>query len=143
MTLILAGLLVLFYFYIRKIWFHLRKIQTIASIEMIEVGIIQPDLVLPEVKLHYKYYFQGGVYYGYGYILLSEFLDGSDYEISITELGVIRLEWDGKVIVSEEHLEAFLLECYPSVFIYLDPIEPYKSRLEGLNKTSRIGVSSQ
>lgn len=125
----------------RKVWFRLRKIQTLASIEGIEFGVIQPNIILPEVKVRYKYYFQGGVYFGSGYLLLSDFLDGQDYQIWMDENGMVSLEIEDRVIVSSEHVEAFLLDNYPSLFVYLDPIEPYHSYIEGLNKTFKVGVS--
>lgn len=140
MSFLLPVLLLSFYFYMRRIWFQLRKIKTIASIEKMDFGVIRPELVLPEVKIHYKYYYQGGVYFGKGYILLSDFLDGRDYEAYFNPLGMMAMDVDGETIVSEEHMEFYLTGIYPSVFVFIDPIEPYNSRLEGLNKTSTIGV---
>jgi hypothetical protein len=142
MTILLPLLVLLFYFYMRKIWFQLRKIKTLASIERIDLGFIQPELILPEVKIHYKYYFQGGVYFGKGYILLSDFLDDRDYYAYFNSNRMVVLETDDEVVVSDEHIESFLMGCYPSAFVYIDPIEPYNSYLEGLNKTSSIGVPS-
>lgn len=140
MTFILPILLLSFYFYMRKIWFQLRKIKTLASIERIDLGIIQPEMVLPEVKIHYKYYYQGGVYFGKGYLLVSDFLDEMDYHAYFNPVGMVVLDVDGDSVVSAEHIEAYLMSRYPSVFVYMDPIEPYQSRLEGLNKTSTVGV---
>ncbi|WCL48700.1 hypothetical protein [Leptospira sp. GIMC2001] len=140
MTVILPLLFLLSYFFIRKVWFQLRKIRTLASIEKIDLGVIEPDLILPEVKIYYKYYFQGGVYFGHGYLLLAEFLDDDDYLAHMNLDRMLVLEVDSEKIISSEHIETYLLNQYSSVFVYIDPIEPYRSRLDGLNKTTNIGV---
>jgi hypothetical protein len=140
MTVLLPLLLLIVYFYIRKVWFQLRKVKTLAVIERMDLGLIFPNLVLPEVKIKYKYYFQGGVYFGTGYLLVSDFLDEKDYNIYINEDKLVVLEVDGERIISAEHIESFLLNFYPSVFVYIDPIEPYLYRLDSLNKTSNVSV---
>ncbi|NCN08721.1 MAG: hypothetical protein GW938_02630 [Leptospira sp.] len=140
MTVLLPVLLLVVYFYIRKVWFQLRKIKTLASIERLDMGLIHPDLVLPEIRVHYKYYFQGGVYFGRGYLLLADFLDERDYNSYIDENQMVVLDFEGELIVTSEHIENYLLRLYPSVFVYIDPIEPYKSRLDSLNKTSEMSV---
>lgn len=140
MSIIFPLLVLLFYFYLRKIWFQLRKIKTLASIERIDLGRIEPNIILPEVKISYKYYFQAGVYYGKGYLLLSDFLDDREYEAYLNEDRMVVLDLYEDQIISSEHIESYLTSMYSSVFVYIDPIEPYNSRLESLNKTSNIGV---
>jgi hypothetical protein len=105
-----------------------------------DLGLIYPNLVLPEVKIKYKYYFQGGVYFGKGYLLVSDFLDEKEYNVYINEDKLVVLEVDGERILSSEHIESYLLNFYPSVFVYIDPIEPYLYRLDSLNKTSNVSV---
>lgn len=140
MTFLFPLLLLLFYLYIRKIWFQLRRIKTLGSIERIDLEMFSSEIILPEVKVSYKYYFQGGVYFGKGYLLLEDFLDGEEYEAYCNENGVLVLDLYDARILTSEHIEAYLLSLYGSVFVYMDPIEPYHSRLESLNKTSSIGV---
>ncbi|MCZ8239815.1 MAG: hypothetical protein O9346_14780 [Leptospiraceae bacterium] len=140
MTVLLPVLILVVYFYIRKVWFQLRKIKTLASIERLDLGLIHPNLVLPEIKVYYKYYFQGGVYFGRGYLLLADFLDEREYNAFMDENQMVVLDFEGEYIVTSEHIENYLLRLYPSVFVYIDPIEPYKSRLDSLNKTSEISV---
>ncbi|MDZ4727370.1 MAG: hypothetical protein SH817_14525 [Leptospira sp.] len=139
---ILIPLLFLFsYFFIRKIWFQLRKIRTVASIEKIQIGIIQPNLVLPEVKVHYKYYFQSGLYYGVGYLNVSDFLPGLEFHLHLGQNQIPSLFLDDQEYITEEHIEHFLLSHGASVFIYIDPIEPYHSRIDQVN-LNWVGVPS-
>jgi len=139
---ILIPLLFLFsYFFIRKIWFQLRKIRTVASIEKIQIGIIQPNLVLPEVKVHYKYYFQSGLYYGAGYLNISDFIPASEFHLHLGENQTPILFMNDQEYITEEHIEHFLLSQGGSVFIYIDPIEPYHSRIDQVN-LNWVGVPS-
>lgn len=134
---ILIPLVFLFsYFFIRKIWFQLRKIRTIATIERIELGVIRPNLILPEVKVRYKYYFQQGLYYGSGYLNIVDFLPGKEYHMHLGPGDVPILFVDGEEILTEEHIEHYLLSQGGSVFLYLDPIEPYHSRIDSVNLNS-------
>jgi hypothetical protein len=129
MTILLTLLLVFAYFFIRNVWFSNRKIEHGALIERVNLCIIHPDIILPEVEVHYKYYFGGGVYNGKGYALLSDFLRTFEYKIFFNQYLTPILQINDKMIVSEEHIEAFLLEYQDTVFIHLDPIEPYRSKL--------------
>jgi hypothetical protein len=140
MTILLPLLFFATYLYLRKIWFQLRKVKTLAGIERLDLGFIRPDIILPEVRVKFKYYFQGGLYYGKGYLLVSDFLDGENYELYRDSNDLPVLEIGSQVVVSEEHIESYLTNRYPSVFVYIDPIEPYRFRLEGLNKTRSAEV---
>ncbi|MCW7466936.1 hypothetical protein [Leptospira levettii] len=134
---ILIPLVFLFsYFFIRKIWFQLRKIRTVGTIERIELGYIRPNLILPEVKVHYKYYFQSGLYYGSGYLGLSDFLPTEGFHLHLGP-GENPILYVGDLeIITEEHIEHYLLSKGGSVFLYLDPIEPYHSRIDTVNLNS-------
>ncbi|WP_244594375.1 hypothetical protein [Leptospira ryugenii] len=122
-------------------WFQLRKIRTLASIERIQIGTIEPNLVLPEVKVHYKYYFQSGLYYGSGYLNLEDFLPAEEFHLLLGKNSIPSLFINGSEIITEEHIEHFLLSQAASVFVYIDPIEPYHSRIDQVNPNS-IGVPS-
>ncbi|MCZ8158173.1 MAG: hypothetical protein O9264_18790 [Leptospira sp.] len=139
---ILIPLLFLFsYFFIRKIWFQLRKIRTVASIERIQIGTIQPNLVLPEVKVHYKYYFQSGLYFGVGYLNIADFIPGEEFHLHLAPNQTPILYHGDDEYITEEHIEHFLLSHGGSVFIYIDPIEPYHSRIDEVN-LNWVGVPS-
>ncbi len=139
---ILIPLLFLFsYFFIRKVWFQLRKVRTLGTIERIQIGIIRPNLVLPEAKVHYKYYFQSGLYFGSGYLNVSDFLPGKEFHLHLGEADLPTMYVDESEITSEEHIEHYLLSHAGSVFLYIDPIEPYHSRIDQVNLNS-ISVHS-
>ncbi|MDX1960377.1 MAG: hypothetical protein SFU98_17535 [Leptospiraceae bacterium] len=89
----------------------------------------QPDIIVPEVKISYKYYFGGGIYTGEGFLFVSHFLGEKDYQIYFNKLLIPVLETEGEVLVSEEHIETYLLSKMDTVPIHLDPIEPYRSKL--------------
>ncbi|TGN21108.1 hypothetical protein [Leptospira idonii] len=139
---ILIPLVFLFsYFFIRKVWFQLRKIRTVGTIERIQMGIILPNLVLPEVKVHYKYYFQSGLYFGTGYLNVSDFLPGQEFHLHLSPGEIPTLYAGDQEIITEEHIEHYLLSHAASVFLYIDPIEPYHSRIDQVNLNS-ISVPS-
>ncbi|TGK01449.1 hypothetical protein EHQ53_07845 [Leptospira langatensis] len=139
MPYLIPVIFVLLYLLVRKVWFHLRKIRTVAGIEKISLCVFQPDLFLPEVRVLYKYYFQGGVYFGSGYMLLSDFLDHEEYEIYRNLDGLPVLETGDFQIVSEERIEHFLSIRYPSIIVFIDPVEPFHSLIDCLN-TKSMGV---
>ncbi|WP_108929080.1 hypothetical protein [Leptospira johnsonii] len=139
MPYLIPVIFVLLYLLVRKVWFHLRKIRTVAGIEKISLCVFQPDLFLPEVRVLYKYYFQGGVYFGSGYMLLADFLDQEEYEIYRNLDGLPVLETGDFQIVSEERIEHFLSIRYPSIIVFIDPVEPFYSLIDCLN-TKSMGV---
>lgn len=136
MPYLIPVIFVISYLLVRKIWFHLRKIRTVAGIEKISLCVFQPDLFLPEVRVLYKYYFQGGVYFGSGYMLLSDFLDREEYDIYRNLDGLPVLETGELQIVSEERIEHFLSLRYPSIIVFIDPVEPFHSMIDCLNAKS-------
>ncbi|EKO76891.1 MULTISPECIES: hypothetical protein [unclassified Leptospira] len=136
MPILIPVLILISYFLIRKIWFHLRKIRTIAGIEKISLCVFYPDLFLPEVRVFYKYYFQGGIYYGSGYMLLTDFLGQEEYSIYRNADGLPVLEMENQVVLSEEQIEHFLMQKYPSIIVYIDPVEPFHSLIDCINAKS-------
>lgn len=94
------------------------------------------DLIVPEVDVHYKYYYKDGVYYGSGFLVLSDFLDQQDYSITFNQGHIPILETSGKTFITEEHIEAYLLELHDRVSIHVDPVEPFHSKIEGLSSES-------
>lgn len=133
MAILLPFFFLLSYFMVRKVWFTFKKVRTVATIEKIKLGLIGGKLVLPEVKIHYKYYFQSGLYFGSGYMELSEFLPEENYYFHVSQDGLPILFFQEDEIVSEEHIEQFFLGKASSVLIHVDPIEPYHSRIDSLN----------
>jgi hypothetical protein len=128
MSLVLPLLVVVSYLFMRQFWFHARKIKHIALIEKIDLCTIEPDLLLPEIKVYYKYYFGGGVYNSKGYILLCDYLvDG--YTLDFNQFKMPILNHRDKTIVSEEHIEQYLLNYCDTLSIHVDPIEPYHSEI--------------
>ena len=142
MVFLLPLLVVLLYFLVRRIWFDKRKVKLPARIEKIELGIIQPDLILPEVKVTYKYYYAKGMYYGSGYALISEFLPDSDYKTGFTAEGIPFLSCGDRVYMTEEHIETFLISQNELVHIYLDPVEPFHSEIAEIYEET-LGIKSR
>lgn len=141
MTYLMPTLLVLIYLYLRRVWYSKRKIKTSALVERISLCKIEPDLILPEVKIKYKYYYDGGVYFGTGYVLISDFLGNSEYEIFTGEAGIPVMITDSGYYVSEEHIENYLLHCSPDLNIYLDPVEPFHSEINRLSVPTESAAS--
>ncbi|MCB1142955.1 MAG: hypothetical protein H7A24_15635 [Leptospiraceae bacterium] len=121
-------MVVISYFFIRHVWFHKRKIHHIAIIEKLEICTIEPDLLLPEINVYYKYYFGGGVYTGRGYLLLTDFLKG-EYFLEFNQFHEPILTHNDKTFVSEEHIENYLLSIVDTLSINVDPIEPFHSEI--------------
>ncbi|PJZ71256.1 hypothetical protein CH373_01740 [Leptospira perolatii] len=136
MPYLIPVLFVISYLFVRKVWFHLRKIRTVAGIEKISLCLFEPDLFLPEVRVLYKYYFQGGVYFGSGYILLTDFLSREEYELYKNTDDLPVLEVGEFQIVSEEKIEHFLISKFPSIIVFIDPVEPYHSLIDCINAKS-------
>ena len=136
---IIPVLIVLTYFLFRRLWFDLRKTRIVASIEKISIGVIQPNIILPEVSIRYKYYYGEGVYFGTGYILLQDFLFTYDYKAGFTPEGIPYILVGDKSFLSEEHIETFLLNQYELVSVFIDPVEPFQSEIEAIF-TESIGV---
>ena len=124
------------YFLFRKLWFEWRKTRIVASIEKISLGIIQPDIILPEISVRYKYYYGEGVYFGTGYLLL---LFPYEYKTGFTPEGIPYIVVGDKSFISEEHIETFLMNQYELVSVFVDPVEPFQSELETIF-TESIGV---
>ncbi len=133
MIILLPLLFLLSYFLVRKVWFQLKRVRTVATIEKISLGILEPNLVLPEVKVFYKYYFQSGLYYGAGYMNVADFLPEETFHFHISRENLPILYYGEEEITSEEHIEHFLLSRAGSVLIHIDPIEPYHSQIDSLN----------
>ncbi|HMV43972.1 MAG TPA: hypothetical protein PK079_14985 [Leptospiraceae bacterium] len=136
---VIPVLVVLSYFLFRNLWFELRKNRILASIEKISLGIIEPGIILPEVSIRYKYYYEEGVYYGTGYLLLQDFLYPYEYRAGFTQEGVPYIAIGDKSFLSEEHIETFLINQCELVSIFIDPVEPFHSELESIY-TESIGV---
>jgi len=136
MTFLMPTLLILIYLYLRKVWYSKRKIKTSAIVERISLCKIEPDLILPEVKIKYKYYYDGGVYFGTGYLLIRDFLGNSEYEMFAGADGFPVMVTNSTFYVSEEHIENYLLQCSPNLLIYLDPVEPFHSEINKLSAPS-------
>jgi len=133
---VLPVLIVIFYFLVRQVIYNNRKIKFLASIEKIKLSIIRPNLITPEVEIFFKYLYGGGIYTGRGFIPLSEFKIYQDFKIYYNTNEVPILEYEEKSFPNEEHIEAFLLSISNSVYINIDPIEPY--RFEILNLHSEL-----
>ncbi len=136
---VIPVLIVLTYFLFRRLWFEWRKTRIVASIEKITIGVIQPDIILPEVSIRYKYYYGEGVYFGTGYLLLQDFLFPYDYKSGFTPEGMPYILVGDKSFLSEEHIETFLLNQYELVSVFIDPVEPFQSEIEAIF-TESIGV---
>lgn len=134
MVYLFSILVILLYVFVRKFRYSKRKIQVLASIEKITLCTMGEDFIIPEVFVEYKYYFKGGVYYGKGYLLLSEILDSDEYLVQFNQDFMPVLQFQDKFIISEEHIEAFLLSKHNFVKIYIDPIEPFNSEIEGVEE---------
>lgn len=133
MTILVPVIFLITYLFIRKVWFHLRKIRTVAGIEKISLCLFEPDVFLPEIRVQYKYYFQGGVYYGSGFMLLADFLSEEPYTLRWNRDHLPVLEFAGYDFVSEEQIEHLLLQRFPSILVYIDPVEPFHSQIDSLN----------
>jgi hypothetical protein len=136
MSILAALLIVVCYFLLRQVWFGARKIPHVALIDRIELCTIAPDVFLTEVEVTYKYYFGGGVYHGKGYVHLFDFLGSGDYRLSFSPEMVPIFQFQDKVFVTEEHIESFLLSLVDTVNIYIDPIEPFRSKMIDLHINS-------
>lgn len=134
-------LFLLSYFFLRFLWNNNNRVELEASIERISICTMDKDLIVPEVHVRYKYYYKDGVYHGDGFLVLSELLNNHDYEIHFNEHELAILEVDGKIITTEEHIEAYLLSLHDKVSIYIDPVEPFHSRIKKVaNETISINI---
>jgi hypothetical protein len=136
MAIVLVFILISAYLFFRRMWFNRRKIKLIAAIERIQICTIEPNIILPEVEVKFKYYFGGGVYFGTGYLLMSDFLEGGEYRIFYNDHGIAVLNSDSKMILSEEHIESYLLSFHQFVSVWVDPVEPFHSELQELYNNS-------
>ena len=133
MNLILFFLFFTGYLLVRMIWFNNRKIRAVSSIERISLNYFEPGILLPEVRVTYKYYSQAGVYYGNGYLPVSSFLQSYAFLLYMNENGLPVLETESEMILTEEHIEQFLLSRYNSLIIFIDPVEPFHSKIDCIN----------
>lgn len=69
-------------------------------------------------------------------MLLSDFLDREEYDIYRNLDGLPVLETGELQIVSEERIEHFLSLRYPSIIVFIDPVEPFHSMIDCLNAKS-------
>lgn len=132
MSVIVPFLVIISYFLIRKVWFENRKIQIQAGIEKISLCTIEPKIILPEIKVDYKYYFEDGVYTGTGYLTLADLLNSAEYYISFSNYGIPIMYLEDRQLVSEEQIETYALSINDRLSIYIDPIEPFNSEIRGL-----------
>lgn len=137
MEFLLPCLLGFAFFYLRRIWYDRRKVRFMAIIDRISLCKIEPDIILPEVKVRYKYYFDSGVYFGSNYISVTDFLGDKQFRFYLNSEKIPVLEIDENCIVSEEHIEEFLLRNLSSAEIFLDPVEPFRSEIIEL-KTGKV-----
>ena len=137
MTAIVTLILILSYVIFRQFLFDRRKIHQKGIIDRISLCVIHPDTILPEVEVFFKYYFGGGVYKGKGYCLLTDFLSDTDYRIEFNAFLEPILFIGDKVFVSMEHIESYLLSSIDTVILEIDPVEPYRVKLLGLNEESQ------
>ncbi|EMG22803.1 hypothetical protein LEP1GSC150_4605 [Leptospira interrogans serovar Copenhageni str. LT2050] len=43
---------------------------------------------------------------------------------------------ENQVVLSEEQIEHFLMQKYPSIIVYIDPVEPFHSLIDCINAKS-------
>lgn len=122
------------YLVVRKVWFNYRKIRAVSSIERITLSMFSPDIILPEVKVEYKYYSHSGVYFGSGIMPISKFLGDQQFVLYMNENNLPVLEIGDDKYISEEQIEHFLLSNFNSLIIFIDPVEPFHSRIDCLNQ---------
>ena len=130
---VLTFLIVVGYLFLSKLRSDKRKILATAEIEKISLSIMDPDIILPELEIEYKYYFAEGIYIGQAYVLLKDFLQEYEYETGFTKTAEPFLSIGEKVFVTEEHIEAFLINQFSTVLIQVDPKEPYISNFDSLH----------
>lgn len=140
MIFLLFALIVLTYFFFRKIWFNQRKIRAVSTIEKITLRVIRPDIILPEVEVLYKYYSQRGVYYGKGYLHINSFIGNEPFVIYM-KYGAPVMEVGDNSYVTEEIIEHYLLSCHNSLIIFIDPVEPFHSMIDCVNQNYIEAVS--
>ena len=133
--------MIILYWLYRNIFFDLRKISDQAYIEKISLCYFNDKIILPEIKVFYKYYFKDGLYYNSCYLNLIDFLEDPKYKIYLDSNGFPVLESKGKLMFSEEQIEHYILNKTQYLSIYLDPIEPYRSKVKRIcnlkNKTKK------
>lgn len=105
-----------------------RKVVLFADIEKISLGIIKPGLIVPEISVEYKYYFDNGIYLGKGFLLFSDFLN-DDFQTGFNEHEIPFLIYEGSAYVSIEHIESFLLSKFDRIKVLVDPKFPYISEI--------------
>ncbi len=127
------------FFYLRRVWYDRRKVRSSAVIDRISLCRMEPDIISPEVKVRYKYYFEAGVYFGSNYILITDFFGEKEFHLFLNSEKIPVLEIGENRIVSEEHIEDFLLRNLSNAEIFLDPVEPFHSEIIEL-KTEKVGT---
>lgn len=129
------------YFVFRKFRFGRRKIRINAQIDRIHLCTFDPDMIVPEVEIKYKYYYEKGVYYGEGFVGLADLLGTADYKIYMNHNLIPVFCMEDKVFVSEEQIETYLLSIRDSLYVYIDPVEPFHSEIDSFSSES-IEVTS-
>ncbi|MBE7412294.1 MAG: hypothetical protein L6Q54_13250 [Leptospiraceae bacterium] len=141
MEFILPILLGFIFLYLRRVWSDSRKVRAIGFIDRVTLCKIHPDIVSPEVEIRYKYYYDSGVYFGLGYILITDFIGKKEFNLYFDSKENAIFEMEGLRVFSEEHIEEYLLRNYSCVLILLDPVEPYRSEIVEVKK-EKISVIS-
>lgn len=136
MTFLILVLAIVSYFFLRQIWFGMRRVRHYAAIDKIQLCTFAPNIFLPEVSITYKYYVGGGVYKGRGYVNLLDFFGDTEYKLSYSPEMIPILTVSEKQFISEEHIETYLLGIFDTVCIYYDPVEPFRSEIIELHSNS-------
>jgi hypothetical protein len=89
-------------------------------------------LIVPEAEVSYKYYFKGGMYVSKGYMLLSDLMDNEVYSTHFNDYNMPVLVLPEQSIISEEHIESYILAKNAVISIYIDPVEPFRSEIGGI-----------
>jgi hypothetical protein len=135
MTLLIPLILLGFYTYLRKMWFQLRSIKTLAAIDRVELNLIG-GIIAPEVSVEYTYTFHGRLYHGRGYVAIQDFFPEREFVLEMTPQGLPLLLLDGEEFVSEEHIETLLISQTSGIIVYVDPTEAFRTRIDTLNKST-------
>ncbi len=69
-------------------------------------------------------------------MLLTDFIGQEEYSIYRNADGLPVLETEDQVVLSEEQIEHFLMQKYPSIIVYIDPVEPFHSLIDCINAKS-------
>lgn len=121
-------LIVVLLFFTAKLLSDKRKVIITAEIEKISLGVFKPEMIVPEISIEYKYYFEKGIYIGKGFLLFSDFIN-DDFRIGFNEHQIPFLQYEGNLYLAVEHIESFLLSKQDRIKILVDPKLPYISEI--------------